>query len=619
MTIIKREALLPFLFIIYMKKNIEIVALIMFGLLFTVPFFNFYRYAPLGDWVTDGAFVFLLGLLFFVTVRTEWVLGPAAGALIALLPVQVISGGVFDGFTQICVIFIMFLLALNVSGMRGELLKNLSWLAVVILLASLLQALIAYAQFFGLAKYFHGFIVYAAEQDRQIFGNFGQRNQFANFMAWGVISACYLYAIGSLRRIIFGGVLVLMLLIMTWSGSRTVIVYALGMMVLAAYWYCRAKNDAVVKRMSRAILISVALIFLMELFSHQLIELLRFLGLPVEASSGFDRFLEAGFGARRRIEWTKAWMIFKDHPWFGIGLGGYAYGSVWYEAFSGLPKVPESVLFTNCHNLIFQLLAETGLVGCGIVLVGLYFSLIPYLKRGNQSAENLFMLVIAMILLGHSMLEYPLWYMPFCGMLIFVCAMSPAAALKGHFRVQYSAVLKVATGALCIFYFLNGLGKFEFIVRHNLPTFSIVDNKNTMIALAELQKDPLWGSDASYVLGNYLQPSREQLDVKISFFDRLVHYRPYSEVLLKAAMLHSLKGDEPLAHNYMAMAIAAYPDDVSRMQVILRGDSNQAYNKLRKMVDRAKSAWDATGNNMEAGRIAAVMTVAAPVTRKAIF
>ncbi|WP_287877450.1 O-antigen ligase family protein [Aquitalea sp.] len=611
--------MLPFLFIIYMKKNIEIIILVMCGLLFTVPFFNFYRYAPLGDWVTDGSFICLVGLLFLLTVRTEWILGPAAAALIMLIPVQLVSGGIFDGFVQICVIFIMFLLALNVSGIRSKILSNFRWLAAVVLLTSLVQALIAYAQFFGLARYFHGFIVYAMPQDRQIFGNFGQRNQFANFMAWGVISACYLYAIGSLRKVAFGSVLVLIVLTMTWSGSRTVIVYAAGMFVLAAYWYGRAKSDAVVKRMSQAVLISVVLIILLQLFSHQLVGLLRFSGIPVEANSGFDRFMEAGFGARRRVEWTKAWMIFKEHPWFGVGLGGYAYGSVWYEAFAGLPKVPESVLFTNCHNLIFQLLAETGLVGCGVVLAGLYFSLTPYLKRGNQSAENLFLLVIAMVLLGHSMLEYPLWYMPFCGMLVFVCAMSPAAALKGHFRIQYSAVLKVAIGVLCILYFLNGLGRFWFVVRYNFPVVSVAENKKTVMALAELQKDPLWGSDASYVLGNYLQPSREELDIKISFFDRLVQYRPYSEVLLKAAMLHSLNGDTELAHKYMTMAISAYPDDVIRMQVILRGDGNPDYNKLREIVDRAKFAWDAAGENTDAARLAAVMTVAAPVTRKAIF
>lgn len=592
---------------------------VLMGLMFAIPFFNFYRYAPLGDWVTDGSFVCLLGLLFLLTVRTEWVLGPAAVALIMLIPVQLVSGGIFDGFVQVCVIFIMFLLALSLSGLRSKVLSNFRWLAVVILLTCLVQALIAYAQFFGLARYFHGFIVYAVPQDKQVFGNFGQRNQFANFMAWGVISACYLYAIGSLRKVTFGCVLVLIVLPMTWSGSRTVIVYAAGMFLLAAYWYGRARNDAVVKRMSQAVLISVVLIILLQLFSHQLIGLLRFSGVPVEANSGFDRFMEAGFGARRRVEWTKAWMIFKEHPWFGVGLGGYAYGSVWYEAFAGLPKVPESVLFTNCHNLVFQLLAETGLVGCGVVLGGLYFSLVPYLKRGNQSAENLFLLVIAMVLLGHSMLEYPLWYMPFFGMLVFVCAMSPASVLKGHFRIQYSSVLKVVIGGLCIFYFANGLGKFWFIIRNNLPVYSVVENKNAIMVLAELQKDPLWGSDASYALGNYLQPSREQLDVKISFFDRLIQYRPYSEVLLKAAMLHSLNGDAEIAHKYLAMAIASYPDDIHKMQVILSGDRNSAYTPLRRMVDRAKSAWNTAGENVDAARIAAVMTVAAPVTRKAIF
>ena len=72
-------------------------------------------------------------------------------------------------------------------------------------------------------------------------------------------------------------------------------------------------------------------------------------------------------GARRFASWPEDWAIrkrmfsaalevFSNHPWFGVGHGGYR------KAVHGMPDLT-GVQLTSPHNLGFQVLAETGLVG----------------------------------------------------------------------------------------------------------------------------------------------------------------------------------------------------------------------------------------------------------------
>ncbi|WP_312854398.1 PglL family O-oligosaccharyltransferase [Paludibacterium denitrificans] len=209
---------------------------------------------------------------------------------------------------------------------------------------------------------------------------------------------------------------------------------------------------------------------LIQLFNHELIWLLNRLGLPIHLDSGADRIMDAGFGARRRIEWTKAWEVFKANPWFGVGLGGFGSQSVWMEAYLGLPKVPESWLFTQSHNLIFQLLAETGLVGTSVVVIGLIACTGPYFRKSEQTVDNLLLVSIAMMILGHSMFEYPLWYLPFLTALVLICSLSPAKSYALNLRPGFLRGVSLLVGVACLAYVFTGIGNFWTLVHYSGPT-----------------------------------------------------------------------------------------------------------------------------------------------------
>ncbi len=70
-------------------------------------------------------------------------------------------------------------------------------------------------------------------------------------------------------------------------------------------------------------------------------------------------FADAERNRGRIYIYKAAWAIFRDHPWFGVGLGTFWLNWEAYRSpdLAGMPGV------SHAHNLVLHLLAETGLVG----------------------------------------------------------------------------------------------------------------------------------------------------------------------------------------------------------------------------------------------------------------
>ncbi|BBF87927.1 possible integral membrane protein [Aquitalea magnusonii] len=592
----------------------------------TLPFLSWLRYAPLPDWVSDASCLFFLAtsMLFLLPARYDFSLSISK----ALLPIfgfviyLAITNHNLTNVTVFIAVLFFFLIWGLLFSIRfsadacGELLLAL---ATVVFIFAMLQVMLGLLQVLNLAPFLHGYVVFdRSAANSNIMGNIGQRNQYAQFLSWGILSACYLHANSLLRRPFFIGSVFLLAWLSACAGARLVWAYALIFSVLGWYWSRRNKAETV-RRMVWAMVAAVALMVSTQLFSQQIATLLTWMGVPIHVVSGADRFFSAGFGIRRRIEWTKAWDIFIQQPWLGIGWGMFPAQSVEMELTGGLPKYPESWLFVHCHNLFFQLLAETGIVGVLIVFSTLFYTLGAFLRKGEQSAENLLLLGIGCVILAHSMFEYPLWYLPFFSMFLIVLLLAPVGRVVLPLRTAFIRISDLVVMLMALFYVGTGVAVFQTMVAYVFPTSNVQENVRRMATLFDVGKNVLWTNDVDIVLANYLVPSRDQLDLKLQHFSRLAAYRPYPEVLLKLAVLYALDKQTAKAEHTIKLAIANYPDYSPNFDYRLEMIRKDELKPLQLISSRAAKAYVDHGAQTDPGRIAAVMTVASPVTRKPLF
>jgi len=603
-------------------RSDRVVALLL-GLAILLPFFNFLRFAPLADWYFCALGLLVLGFGFFVSVVKGYEYRfSRIGAVILIFITALVVAKSVDLIIPAALLFVLFFFFLGLGDLAVESRRQVfvETLAMLIFTSALIQVLFGFLQIIDFAKYFHGFVTYDVNnRTGNIFGNIGQRNHYANFLGWGIVSACYLYAGGKLRFWFFLAAIFVMNLLIAWCGSRLPFGYCLIICLLGWYWLRKSRGDVRLARMVAGFAVAVILFSIVQIFSHQIDLVFNYFGLPIHVQSGSERILAADLGARRRIEWAKAWSIFTAHPFFGVGLGNYAHYSVQMEAFDGYPKYPESWLFTNCHNLVFQLLAETGLFGAAALIVGLVLCLYPYFSKGKQTIENLFFVCIAGIILGHSMLEYPLWYWPFLSMLYTVCAFSPVASYKLEINDKLSAAISIIVAICCFVNFYFGRAVFWDLVNFNMPVPSIGENIRRVVRLREIEKNPLWRPEAQLVLSNYLLPTTSQIDYKINFFEKMSYSLPYPQLLFKLAILYSLDNQPQKAKNMMVLAISNFPDLLPAFLTDINSRKEPSLVMIRDMASKAVAVYGSGQAVTADSRVAAVMTVASPVTRKPLF
>ncbi|MBX9267028.1 PglL family O-oligosaccharyltransferase [Chromobacterium violaceum] len=596
------------------------------GGLFLFPFLNFARFSPLQDWWTNSLVLLTVGIgtIWAFERGNKCIEIPRVVIFLLFFLLYLIVSGMFRGavtvtFQMVGIMLAMMLMCQCVQKLyeRQQILTAMAW---VLLLGSVLQSFLGILQIVGIAHYFNGWVLFEREGSSvNVIGNVGQRNQYAHYLTWGVLAVCYLFGLKHLGWKLASLLLLIFCVLISFSGARLPLIYSLSIAGLTWFWHRRSRTDEQVTRMAIAVVVALVIMALCQIFSHNLGVALHWFGLNVEIQSGADRLLDAGFGARRRIEWAKALQMFREHPVLGYGMGGYAYRSAWLEAFGGFPKVPEDVLFTQSHNLVFQLLSEVGGIGTLIVLGGLLFCLLPFFYRGRQSGENLFLIGIAAVILLHSLLEFPLWYLPFLAMLTMICAFSPIALIQARLDTDMLCWVGRGMGGFLILYVLSGAWIFSMLTQYNQPSNDLPTNQARIANLQRIALLPWWQDSANLVLINYVQPSREFAEIKLNYFEQLVKLQPFSAVLFKLAMQQALSGEYKKARASMAIAIANYPGEVNKFAYFLRIANDPSLEELQRMTQRAAAEYAKHGVGTEEGRIAAVMAVSTAVTRSPLF
>lgn len=250
------------------------------------------------------------------------------------------------------------------------------------------------------------------------YGNLGQANHFAAYLAVSLASIAYLHfsrrmpppaALGLTALVLMGAIL---------SGSRAFWGYLLALAAIGGLMIPSEARGSV-RRVALGALGAIALLGLAVYL------------MPASLPEGVTRIvsLDELFSGRFHLL-RHAWLMFLDAPLLGVGFGGFAAGM--YQQSLVVSLTEKYGLDVNAHNLLFHLLAETGLCGLLVVLV----PLLPWLRaviKEERSLEKWWTAGVLSIVLLHGLIEYPLWYAYFTGLAaLFMGMLSPGVAHFGR-------------------------------------------------------------------------------------------------------------------------------------------------------------------------------------------
>ncbi len=391
---------------------------------------------------------------------------------------------------------------------------------------------------------------------RLIYGNIGQKNMYGHYLAWGLAAVAWLAAERKLPQWAFWPLAGWLALSMAWSSSRSVFLYALAWLPMAGFVAWRGRDN--VRRFGLFLGAAAVLILAMQFIAPVVNDMIQaLLKASNDAPTGVDRL--ASNGSRRLVEWTKAWMIFKDHPLLGVGWGAFGVNSVILHVLPEFAKVQESVLFTHAHNSLLNLMAETGVLGAGAVVAGILW---VYAGLLRQWKDPVVLAATAMVTVSilHSLVEYPLWYYhlfgPFALMLLFM--RDGGLPLPMPLRAQ-SFALAAGTGGL-LATAATGAALYLQIYPILEPANDETSNAANIKTLEKLRYHPLLDFYGDFALSNYIVASEKDMPWKLAILRKINSLRPYPGQMTDQAVMEALTGNAARAHKLMRQAAYAYPE-----------------------------------------------------------
>lgn len=419
------------------------------------------------------------------------------------------------------------------------------------------------------------------------FGNVGQANHFAGFVAMALASTAYLHVSGRLAGRLAVPVALLLLFGMALSGSRSGWIYAGVFSALAL-----AARGSAAPAERRALALWAAGL-LPGLLAAQLLAKVPWLIPDLPAATSADRLTAIAVGLAIRVEaWRGAWELFLSQPWLGVGPGGYAHG--FYGILARSPDSPAigQGLFHHAHSLPLQLLAELGVVAGVAVVAAAAGWAWRFLRAGAIDAARAWWLALLAVMAVHSLLEYPLWYAYFLGPAAFLLGGGDphGPALRAGRLLRGAVAAMLILGAVTLVNVLRAADRLEFEL---LLSRSALDAEQGMRQLNEsmrnLHRETLLAPYIELMYARSVPLDRERLEEKLFLSGQAVRFLPLPDVAYRHAALLALAGQPDAAMAQLRQAAAVYPahlpaflDSIARLPEADRG-------ALRPLVEWAAS------------------------------
>jgi len=283
--------------------------------------------------------------------------------------------------------------------------------------------------------------------------------------------------------------------------------------------------------------------------------------LPTQRMLG-ETAVVSGWAVRLHI-WQESWQIFMNtrFPWLGIGVGQTRWESFLHlgqHHVAGMPGI-----FEHAHNLLLHLLLEMGPFAVLLLLAGFVAWLRNFQWR-NMQLESWWLLAVLAIIGIHSMLEYPLWYTYFLGLLAILLGAGEEkttqlrAASSG--RVTLAALLLAGVAVLVTLLAANH--KLEhWLHRAASGDISRQQYAEYTQAMQSVYKHSLLSPYVELVYASGLIPDTKRLPEKLWLNQSAMRFLPMRTHAYRHVLLLDLNGDREAAVLYLRRALQAFPGD----------------------------------------------------------
>ncbi len=306
-------------------------------------------------------------------------------------------------------------------------------LMVALVLAMFWHVLVAWMQFFHVEGAFHPLA--NLNFTPRPYGNLRQPNHLASFALIGLLAVWWRHQRGLDARSVTAILAALAYSGVALSGSRTGLLSST--VVALCLWFLLKRAS----RFERCVFLAGPLWVILIAFA------LPFVGMTPNPEITRDN---ASWSVRL-IYWREAWNLALSHPLLGVGWGELA-----RARFEQLPLQPGVHNTFHAHNLVLHLLAEVGFIGATAILAPVAWLLWrqrPWRVMHASTCDNSDLvwawLVLSVVGL-HSMVEYPLWYMPFLIPTAFAFGLIMTGGLGASGLRQSGPGLAAGAGALLL-------------------------------------------------------------------------------------------------------------------------------------------------------------------------
>ncbi|MCZ7563959.1 MAG: Wzy polymerase domain-containing protein [Burkholderiales bacterium] len=401
----------------------------------------------------------------------------------------------------------------------------------------------------------------AAPGGGRVYGLTGQANLLANHLALGLAALLYLLVTGAMRvrtAAAFGLALVTAL---AFTGSRTA--WLLVAWLVACGLLGRSTGGRAALHGAAAIGASLVVL---QLVFHAT----GGVGFATRDGSALGRLADevaqghqpVGGIAARLFVWRVALDIFATAPLLGVGVGEFA-----WAYFNAHPPEHFALLGSyqrHAHNLVLQLLAETGLAGAVPITLGLLGWLVRVAKAQVAQWHPATWLALAVVGIEstHSVIEFPLWHAQFPGVAALFLGVGErrAVALRSALAARWMPALLGLAGLSL------AAGAMWWHLQLRTWVYALPDAALAEPGVRERQRDVLRRAGATLLrpyaelpIAAAIEPRRSHVTAQLALNGRTLRFAPIGPVVYRQVTLLALAGERERAAALLERALVLHP------------------------------------------------------------